>query len=245
MKLGFDRLLTRRAVGGALAAGAAFLFAPVRGLAAACRALVAADAGPFYPVEPIPDTEDLLGGAIEPGSVTILYFVGRVLGDECHPIGGAEVEIWQCDHGGQYKHPRAPKTKPLEPGFAYFAKCRSGRDGAFRFRTMRPAPYEVFGIRRAPHIHLRVGAEGRPLLTTEVYFAGLLDDELRLRDRVFQSRGARRGELVAVLRPAQEERHRLAAEPEPGALVCSHDFSLDPLTGGAALDKDDTERRTS
>lgn len=207
-------------------AGAAALLAPARLLAETCRRLVAADAGPFYPTEPIPWTDDLLEGAAGVGGGTILYLGGRVLDAACRPVAGVEVEIWQCDAGGQYRHPRAPRTKPLDPAFRYFAKVRSAADGGFRFRTLRPAPYEVFGLRRAPHIHVRVRAEGQPVLTTEIYFAGREDDELRLRDRVFLGRGPRRGEMVAALRPASDAGGRLGRTPEPGALWCEHDLSL-------------------
>jgi protocatechuate 3,4-dioxygenase beta subunit len=215
--------ISRRNVIGALLAAGAVLLAPARALARACRNAVLADEGPFYPVSPFPETSDLIGDRRPPGQ--LLYLLGRVVDPECRPIAGAVVEIWQCDTGGQYDHPRAPKTKALEPGFRYFAKVRAATDGSFRFRTLRPASYEVSGLKRAPHIHVRVKAPGKTL-TTEIYFEGAEDAALRTTDRVFQGRGPRKGELVVPVRPATQFAARLATAPEPGALACEYDLTL-------------------
>jgi len=43
-----------------------------------------------------------------------------------------------------------------------------GRDGRYRFRTIRPAPYTG----RTPHIHFKVRLPNRELLTTQMYVAG-------------------------------------------------------------------------
>lgn len=223
-----EKDMTRRRLLGLAGLGLGVLFAPARALANLCRQMIGADAGPFYPVEPILYASDLLKGT-QPrpgGSATVLYLFGRVVDAQCRPVPVADVEIWQCDADGQYKHPNAPKTKPLDPDFLYFSKSRTAEDGTFLFRTVRPASYQVFGIKRAPHIHIRIKAPNRPVATTEVYFAGREDDDLRLVDRVFQSRGARRGEMVVALRPANEAAQRLGGTPEPGALACEYDVSV-------------------
>ena len=214
----------RRTAIAALLGAAGLLMAPVRAIARACRAAVAADEGPFYPVDPFPETNNLLEGDGVPGQV--LYLAGRVLRPDCSPASGAVVEIWQCDAGGQYDHPRAPKNKPLERGFRYFAKVRAGADGTFTFRTLRPSPYEVFGLRRAPHIHIRVKAPGTSTLTTEMYFKGSADEPLQVNDCVFQGRGPRKGEMVVELKPAASMSARLARTPEQGALACEYDLTL-------------------
>jgi protocatechuate 3,4-dioxygenase beta subunit len=196
---------------------------PARAIARACRTAVAADEGPFYPVGSFPETDDLLGPA-KPAGV-VLHLLGRVLDPACKPLQGAVVEIWQCDAGGQYNHPRAPRVKALERDFKYFAQTRTAEDGAFSFRTLRPSAYTMGGIQRAPHIHIQVKA-GRRTLTTEVYFEGRTDEALRERDGVFQSRGARNGELVVALKPAAAYARRLRGAPEPGALACEYDLTL-------------------
>jgi protocatechuate 3,4-dioxygenase beta subunit len=43
-----------------------------------------------------------------------------------------------------------------------------GADGAWRFRTIRPASYAG----RTPHIHLKVRSGARELLTTQLYVEG-------------------------------------------------------------------------
>lgn len=215
--------ISRRGVLGMLFGAGTVLLKPARAFAQACRDAVIADEGPFYPVAPFPETSDLLGAQPPPGQV--LHLVGRVVDRSCAPIPGAVVEIWQCDAGGQYDHPRAPKTKALEKNFRYFAMARAAADGGFRFRTLRPAPYKVFGLQRAPHIHVRVKA-AQGTLTTEIYFSGKQDDALRTTDSVFQGRGPRKGEMVVELKPASAVRARLAAAPEPGALACEYDLMV-------------------
>jgi protocatechuate 3,4-dioxygenase beta subunit len=43
-----------------------------------------------------------------------------------------------------------------------------GREGVYRFRTLRPVPYTG----RTPHIHLKVRLGPHELLTTQVYVEG-------------------------------------------------------------------------
>lgn len=216
--------VSRRTAIAALFGAVGFLMTPLRAVARACRAAVAADEGPFYPVDPFPETDNLLSADDVPGQV--LYLAGRVLRPDCSPVSGAVVEIWQCDAGGQYNHPRAPKNKPLERGFRYFAKVRAGEDGAFVFRTLRPVAYEVSGLRRAPHIHIRVKATGASTFTTEVYFKSSADEQLQVKDPVFQGRGPRKGEMVVELKPAASMSARLARHPEQGALACEYELTL-------------------
>jgi protocatechuate 3,4-dioxygenase, beta subunit len=176
----------------------------MRSIGHLCRMMVDADEGPFYPVVPIPLHDDLTyveSPALRAAGETI-YMFGRVAGPDCTPVAGARVEIWQADRNGQYVHPRAPKQTPIDPHFRYFAAVRTGGDGVYRFRTLRPAPYQVFGLRRAAHIHVRVKAPGYATSTSEIYFAGADDDTRRAGDRVFKSRGSRRDEMIVPARRA-------------------------------------------
>jgi protocatechuate 3,4-dioxygenase beta subunit len=215
--------VSRRGVLGMLIGVSAVCIGPVRAFAQACRRAVVADEGPFYPTVPIPERSDLLESQRPPGQV--LHLLGRAVDASCRAMPGAAVEIWQCDAGGQYDHPRAPRTKPLEKGFRYFGMTRAAADGSFRFRTLRPAPYEVSGLRRAPHIHVRVNTAQRTL-TTEIYFGGAEDDALRTTDSVFQGRGPRKGEMVVELKPATALDPRLPAAPGAGDLACECELML-------------------
>jgi protocatechuate 3,4-dioxygenase beta subunit len=187
---------------------------------------VAADNGPFYPAEPIAMANDLfIRGPAHPPGVP-LFFLGRVVDEACAPVRGATVEIWQCDAGGQYRHPKAPKLKPLERRFRYFAKAATDAGGRFWFRTLRPVPYTVGGTARAPHIHVKIKVPGRRDSTTEVYFHGVDDERRQSGDAVFQMRGPRRGEMLATLRPAVELGDRLPMPVGADALAFTQEFSV-------------------
>jgi len=224
--------LSRRGILGSLIATIGLLVTPFRAFAQACRRFVATDQGPFYPKEEIPFAGDLLMNAASAGKPpgTVLHLVGRVLDDQCRPVPGAVVEIWQCDAGSQYRHPNAPKTKPLEPGFLYFGKVRVAPDGGYAFRTLRPAPYEYLGLKRAAHIHVRVKVNERVVGTTELYFHSPEDEARQKGDIVFLGRGPHRDELVLALMPAASERNRVLVPPEPGDMACEYDISLGPFT---------------
>jgi protocatechuate 3,4-dioxygenase beta subunit len=81
-------------------------------------------------------------------------------------VQGAVVEIWQCDHAGHYHHPGDGNR--ADPAFQGFGRVSVGRDGRYRFRTLRPAPYGG----RTPHIHVKVRLDRMELLTTQLYVAG-------------------------------------------------------------------------
>jgi len=219
------RATSRRGFLRALTGLGALVLAPARAFARECQETVRAEEGPFYPIEAIPETNDLI---INTANVQgqILYLVGRVVDDDCKGVPDALLEIWQADTGGQYKHNRAPKIKPLDSNFRYFGKVQSHTDGTFSFRTIRPGPYRVFGINRAPHIHIRVTSAQSPPLTTEVYFAGATDDAMRLNDRVYMSRGTQKERMIAELMPASEFRSSLAWSAVPDALVCEYDLRV-------------------
>jgi protocatechuate 3,4-dioxygenase, beta subunit len=76
------------------------------------------------------------------------------------------VEIWQCDHEGRYHHPG--DGGKADPAFQGFGQVTVGRDGRYRFRTLKPVPYTG----RTPHIHVKVRLDRQELLTTQLYVAG-------------------------------------------------------------------------
>ena len=69
-------------------------------------------------------------------------------------------------------------------------------DGAYRILTIRPGSYPATADWvRPPHIHYMAHAEGRELLTTQMYFA---DDPLNDADRIFGSLSPGERARVAV-----------------------------------------------
>ena len=124
--------------------------------------------GPYYPVRFPSDTDgDLLrNGLMRYVDGQPVWVEGRVTDTQGASLTGGTVEIWQCDADGHYHHPG--DGSKAAPAFQGFGRVVLGRDGRYRFRTIRPAPYTG----RTPHIHFKVRLPNRELLTTQMYVAG-------------------------------------------------------------------------
>jgi protocatechuate 3,4-dioxygenase, beta subunit len=124
--------------------------------------------GPFYP-ERLPadfDFDLLRNGSATYREGQAAWVEGQVTDTRGTPVAGAEVEIWQCDAQGHYHHPRDGDR--ADPAFQGFGRVVVGKDGRYRFRTLRPAKYSG----RTPHIHFKVRLDTTDLLTTQLYVAG-------------------------------------------------------------------------
>jgi protocatechuate 3,4-dioxygenase beta subunit len=128
-----------------------------------CAVTSSASQGPYWRPD-APFTTDLRRAG---GEVLAVQGIVRSAAT-CNPIEGALLEIWQADHHGHY-------DLDYDSG-AFFgrARVRSGKSGAFAFRTVRPAPY---GSRPA-HIHFLLNASGHRPLITQLYF----EDDPHLHD---------------------------------------------------------------
>ncbi len=124
--------------------------------------------GPFYPVSLPADTDfDLLAqGERRYTRGQPAWLEGRVTDTTGRALDGAVVEIWQCDQDVHYHHPGDGGR--ADPAFQGYGRVVAGRDGDYRFHTLRPAPYSG----RTPHIHLKVRQADRERLTTQVYVQG-------------------------------------------------------------------------
>ena len=124
--------------------------------------------GPFYPVALPADSDfDLLrNGQVDYRQGEPAWVTGVVTDARGTPVAGAVVEIWQCDHTGRYHHPGDGNR--ADPAFQGFGQVSVGRDGRYRFRTLKPVPYSG----RTPHIHVKVKLDQQTLLTTQLYVAG-------------------------------------------------------------------------
>jgi protocatechuate 3,4-dioxygenase beta subunit len=203
--------LSRRhllAAAGAAGAAAA-LGVPV---VAAARGLPRMIDGPFYPqlayrarsVDWDADLTTVRGRAgdgqpLPPARGEHLDLRGAVVDGDGRAIDGVEVEIWQCDAFGSYRHPRGAGER-IDAGFQGFGSTRSDGRGVYRFRTIRPVPYPG----RAPHIHVKLRHSGFGEVTSQLFVAG---DPRNDADFLYRSlSGADRKEVeLRLQRPAAGE----------------------------------------
>jgi protocatechuate 3,4-dioxygenase beta subunit len=135
--------------------------------------------GPFY--KPRTPLRSVLR---EPGMKgTPLDLVGFVLSRNCQPIGRVLVDLWHADDAGAYDN----------AGFRLRGHQFTDAEGRYQFRTIAPANYGF----RARHFHVKVAAQYRPVLTTQLYFP---DEPKNQRDPLFRPellmRVARSGDLI-------------------------------------------------
>lgn len=184
------------------------------------RGAVGTIEGPYY----VPGAPEFSGEGTLPmrdgEAGTPFLFQGTVTDLDGNPLEGAAVDFWQADDEGYYS-----QFAPGIPEWNLRGVCRTGADGTFKIHTIKPAPYmiphdgacgaliEAAGWHpwRPAHLHLKVSAPGKQLITTQLYFDG--GDYVG--DDVAQ---AVKPELI--LRPA-------AAASGTGEEV-TYDFALDP-----------------
>lgn len=162
------RALLLRSAGLAAATAAPPWLTPAIAQGSALRPTPSQSEGPFYPVGLPADTDfDLLRtGSARYAKGEATWVEGTVLDTRGVPVAGALIEIWQCDQDGHYHHPG--DGGKADPSFQGFGRVAVGKDGTYRFRTLRPARYGG----RTPHIHVKVKLDGADLLTTQLYVAG-------------------------------------------------------------------------
>lgn len=97
---------------------------------------------------------------IEPGMAgTPLIVSGTVMSADCKPVAGALLDVWQADDNGDYDN----------VGFRLRGHQFTNASGRYRVETIIPGLYTG----RTEHIHVKVQAPNRPVLTTQLYFAGV------------------------------------------------------------------------
>lgn len=100
---------------------------------------------------------------------TPLVLSGRVLNTKCQPVGRALLDWWHCDGAGNYDN----------EGFRLRGHQYTDSQGNFRLETIVPGIYPG----RTRHIHVKVQAPGKPVLTTQLYFPGEAQNQ---RDHIFK-----------------------------------------------------------
>ena len=104
---------------------------------------------------------------------------GMVMSAQCRPVANALVDFWHADERGAYDN----------QGYRYRGHQFTDAQGRYRLETIVPSLYPG----RARHIHVKVQAPGRRILTTQLYFAGdaanrhdgLYRPDLEIRDGSF------------------------------------------------------------
>lgn len=108
--------------------------------------------GPYFKPNS-PNRSDL----VVPGHPGVpLAVSGYVFTRDCRPVAGALLDFWQADHGGVYDN----------TGYNYRGHQYTAADGAFQLTAIVPGLYPG----RTRHLHVKVQAPSRPVLTTQLYF---------------------------------------------------------------------------
>ena len=136
------------------ALGAALLL-PLEALAQTCGVLTPRQTeGPFF----TPNSPQRVSLVERGSSAPRLVLVGTVLSAQCKPVPNALLDFWHSDEGGAYDN----------SGFRYRGHQHADAQGRYRLETIVPAQYPG----RTRHIHVKVQAPGKRILTTQVYFPG-------------------------------------------------------------------------
>lgn len=161
--------------------------------------------GPFYPiVDQLDKDNDLINvrGSKKIAKGQVIIVQGVVADQNCQPVPGVLVEIWQACHTGKYNHASDPNPAKLDPDFQYWGKAVTNARGEYRFRTIVPGAYPAGdGWIRPPHIHYKVSRVGYKELITQMYFAG---HELNMKDLYIQRLSpADRAKVIIPLKHVQ------------------------------------------
>ena len=120
--------------------------------------------GPFFTPRS-PARTSLLESGLKGTRLTV---TGMVLTRRCRPVSGALVDFWQADDDGEYDN----------AGYRLRGHQFTDAQGRYRLDSIVPGLYPG----RTRHIHVKVQAPGKPVLTTQIYFPGEARNQ---RDRIF------------------------------------------------------------
>jgi protocatechuate 3,4-dioxygenase beta subunit len=90
---------------------------------------------------------------------TRLTLTGRVLRTNGRPVANALIDWWQCDARGVYDN----------DGYRFRGHQLTDARGRYALLTVVPGLYPG----RTRHIHVKVQAPRRPVLTTQIFFPGV------------------------------------------------------------------------
>ncbi len=206
--------VNRRQMLGTIAGFAGGMFMSGSALARVCGLTPKQTQGPFYPtrdqrLNALDSDTDLtkIPGRFARAKGQIVVVEGVVQDQNCKPVPGALVEIWQACESGRYNHPNDPNTSvPLDPDFQYWGQMKTNANGEYSFRTIIPGAYPAdpsIGWWRPPHVHVKVACVGYRELVTQMYFKG---DPLNERDLILNDlSAAEQASVVVDFQPSATE----------------------------------------
>ena len=128
---------------------------------------IAQTEGPYFKASS-PQRTSLIEGSV---AGTRLLVEGVVTNTSCRPVAGALLDFWQADNRGEYDN----------SGFRFRGHQFTDEQGRYRLETVLPGLYPG----RTRHIHVKVQAPNRPVLTTQLYFPNEPGNQ---RDGIFNSK---------------------------------------------------------
>ena len=120
--------------------------------------------GPYYKARS-PERTSLVEEGVSGMKLTL---TGYVLTKDCKPVSGAWLDFWQANGNGEYDN----------AGYRLRGFQHTDDTGRYFLETVVPGEYPG----RTVHIHVKVQAPGRQVLTTQLY---LPDYPLNARDSIF------------------------------------------------------------
>ncbi len=115
--------------------------------------------GPYFKANS-PERADLLDTGI---TGTKLVLSGYVLTAGCQPVPNAVLDFWQANAQGQYDN----------SGYTLRGHQFTDAGGRYQLTTVIPGLYPG----RTEHIHVKVQAPGGPILTTQLFFPGVQQND--------------------------------------------------------------------
>lgn len=154
---------------------------------------------------------------------------GRILDTDGNPISGVKIDVWQANDEGFYD----VQQKGIQPDFNLRGVFRTGKDGTYSFRGVKPKYYAIpddgpvgkllRALGRHPyrpaHFHYIIEADGFESLTTHIFDP---DDPYINSDAVF---GVKESLMAKFDRIEDESAQADAGFKAPFYLV-EHDFVL-------------------
>jgi protocatechuate 3,4-dioxygenase beta subunit len=129
--------------------------------------------GPYFIDEKLDRSDirsDPATGVVRPGAILNLNFlVSRVSGSACTALGGAMVDVWQCDALGVYPGVGSTSGQKFLRGYQ-----NTDASGSAKFMTIYPGWYQG----RAVHIHFKIRPTASSEFTSQLFFDDALSTQV-------------------------------------------------------------------